>query len=199
MAGEVGPRERSSERAYDDRAHDDLIAAVQRRVAALAATARRAFTTDAHDLFDAYLEALPDAERDAHRCAACRRFVERYGHLATIGDDGVLRPLLWDGDDASPSYGAAVRALADRVAKAKVTGVFVSGATVWGKPEAGGWTHLHVRPPETLVQPASAIEGRDESTASGYSLSASSKTWTCTLRVTAKGGLRSTVALDRWD
>jgi hypothetical protein len=46
---------------------------------------------------------------------------------------------------------------------------------------------------------SATIEGRDEATACGYLLSAGAKAWTCTLRITAKGGLRSTVQLDRWD
>lgn len=53
------------------------------------------FTTDATGLFDAYLEALPEASRQHYRCRACQRFLEKYGGLATIGDDGRLTVALW--------------------------------------------------------------------------------------------------------
>ncbi|MFK5282546.1 hypothetical protein ACI3PL_23585, partial [Lacticaseibacillus paracasei] len=49
------------------------------------------FTTDAEDLWGLYLGTFADpTERQYHNCHACRQFVERFGALATIGDDGMV-------------------------------------------------------------------------------------------------------------
>ena len=57
------------------------------------------FTTDAEGLWDAYLGAFPAADRQFHSCNSCRRFVETYGALVTIAEDGSATPAMWDTDD----------------------------------------------------------------------------------------------------
>ncbi|ATQ74942.1 hypothetical protein CR152_10690 [Massilia violaceinigra] len=49
------------------------------------------FRTDASGLYDIYLASFTDPDiRRQHSCACCRTFIERFGGLATVGDDGVL-------------------------------------------------------------------------------------------------------------
>lgn len=124
------------------------------------------FTTDAADLFLAFLAALPDHERQHHTCHACRRFVEQYGGLVTIDGDGRTLPVMWP-PDAPGFYGPALEAAARIVRKAKVTGAFLSRLPVWGQPVTGKWHHMAVTPPPALVsrlpRPSEAMaEKREE-------------------------------------
>lgn len=110
------------------------------------------FTTDAEDLWGLYLGTFADpTERQYHNCHACRQFVERFGALATIGDDGMVAPAVWHEDDAPEAYRPALAAMAKAVRRAKVTGVFLSSDAVWGTPETGVWHHLAVRPAASMV------------------------------------------------
>ena len=103
----------------------------------------RWFTTDAAGLYDLYLSQLP-GERQIHTCAACRRFIETFGALATLTDKGAIEPALWRETDVPPFYQPAIRALAEAVGRASVTGPFLTRATTWGKPLTGFWAHLAV-------------------------------------------------------
>lgn len=110
------------------------------------------FTTDAAGMFDAYLAAFDaDGERQHHNCHACKSFIERYGGLVTIDAAGRTAPAVWHEDDADDAYRPAVAALAKRVRRAKVTGVFLSSDRTWGQPVTGEWRHLAVTPPPAMV------------------------------------------------
>lgn len=53
------------------------------------------FTTDAHTLWDAYLENLTPSRRQHYNCSCCRRFIEKFGGLVTIDESGQTYPVLW--------------------------------------------------------------------------------------------------------
>src|SRR5690606_7921028 len=53
------------------------------------------FMTDAEGLNDLYLDSLP-SERQVHNCHACRRFIEVYGGLVAINDEGETVPAMWN-------------------------------------------------------------------------------------------------------
>lgn len=107
------------------------------------------FTTDAAELFEAFLAGLPEAERQGYRCGACRGFVESCGGLVSIDEKGRAEPLLW-APGVPDFFAASVEGLRQRVRAAEVTGVFLSSAEVWGRPVTGPWTHLHGRPAAAL-------------------------------------------------
>lgn len=109
------------------------------------------FTTDADGLFAAYLAAFQVENRQHHTCHACRRFIERFGGLVTINEQGRTESALWHADDADGLYAAAIAAMAQLVRKAKVTGVFLASETVWGQPLTGVWRHMAVTPPAARV------------------------------------------------
>lgn len=110
------------------------------------------FTTDASGLWELYLDSFVGAaERQYHTCHACRHFIQRFGGLATIGDDGTLTPAIWNEDDAPLAYRPALNAMWHAVRRAKVTGVFLSSDPVWGSPVTGVWHHLAVRPTAAMV------------------------------------------------
>lgn len=111
------------------------------------------FTTDAAGLFDAYLSGFPVERRQHYNCHACRRFIERYGNLATIADDGSVQSLLWVDDWIPIFFGKSFAAMSAAVRRAKVTGVFLSSDNTWGQPRTGEWTHLSGSPPKVFSHP----------------------------------------------
>ena len=114
------------------------------------------FTTDAANLFDVFLGALPDGSRQHYTCHACRRFVNTYGGLVAIDPDGGTVPVMWDGK-ADAFFGPAVAALRSAVRSAKVTGVFLSSDPAWGLPVNVSkvapfqWHHMAVTPPRSRL------------------------------------------------
>src|SRR5688572_29759784 len=61
------------------------------------------FTTSASGLYDAFLSMLPENVKQHYTCQACRRFVDTYGGLVTIRDDGQQIPVFWD-ESWSPEF-----------------------------------------------------------------------------------------------
>lgn len=140
QSGNVGDAEY---RAYLDR--------IQTRFDTAMSTASVVFTTDAEGLFDTYLMNLPEAERKHCTCHACRVFIERFGGLVTIAEDGSTDSPIWHEDDAPAMYQTAARELRKRARKGKVTGVFRAEDVVWGQPNTGPWVHFAVKPPAHMV------------------------------------------------
>lgn len=109
------------------------------------------FTTDASELYEAFLTAIPEGDRQTHNCHACRDFVRKFGGLVTIDEQGRTNPLLWD-PEMAPSYlRSSVEDLARRVRRARVTGVFLCSDKRWGQPVTGAWRHLAIVPPKSLL------------------------------------------------
>lgn len=106
------------------------------------------FKTNIVDLFDTYLDALPQENRQYHTCSCCRNFVNRFGDLVTISESGVVESAVWNLEDTPEYYHNAVNAVTNKIRKAKVTTSFLSSDTEWGSPVTGIWRHL------SLVQPA---------------------------------------------
>lgn len=121
------------------------------------------FTTDAEELFPAYLNALPEHERQHHTCNACRHFVERFGGLVTISTTGIATSAMWNVEDAPELYKASIEAMLKIIRRSKVTGVFLSSDSVWGQPVTGIWQHLSVRP--QIVYKATALKNASQAMA----------------------------------
>jgi hypothetical protein len=122
------------------------------------------FVTDASALYDGFLAALSPEMRHNHACAACRRFVDTFGALATIGARGELRSWLWHAPGIPARYAAAVQAMARRVDDARITGVALTSQRVWGLPENRSlrtgvtWRHIAIEPPAALVHGVSPVQ-----------------------------------------
>lgn len=131
---------------YHDGDYDAFLGRVNERFLANCDSGKSPlFTTDAEGLWDLYLDSFPDpTERQYHNCHACRQFIERFGALAVIGDDGRVSSAIWNEDDAPASYRPALAAMSKAVRRAKVTGVFLSDGPVLGTPETGEWHHFHI-------------------------------------------------------
>lgn len=97
------------------------------------------FTTDAEGLWALYLKAFPVSQRKYNSCSSCKRFIETYGGLVTIDEEGRTQSAFWDAAATGTHESKAFASIAKCVNKAKVTGVFLSKAQVWGQPETGDW------------------------------------------------------------
>lgn len=140
--------------AYDEYSYLDEMAGY---FAAATTNVKHLFRTNATGLWDAYLNAFPADERQHHNCNACRRFIETYGSLVVIREDGSTYSPFWGVAPVDPLYNYAFGVLGAIIAKARVTGVFASSEKVWGLPKNRDhkhnctWHHLAVTPDAVLV------------------------------------------------
>lgn len=126
-------------------------ASIKERFSAVVGNGLPLFTTDADGLFDIFLANLPAEARQHYTCNACKHFVHRYGGLVYIADSGVATPAIWDEAAVPKFFRDSVKLMKKAVAKAKVTGVFLSGNAVLGHPVTGSWEHMSVALPRRMV------------------------------------------------
>lgn len=128
------------------------------------------FTTDATGLYELFLSAIPAHRSQHYQCRACRKFVERYGHLVTIGEDGRTHSLLWTGDRGS-FFREADRRLRMAVETASINGVFLSSERTWGLASNTShksgveWHHLHIQPSGEMVRRGSPLKTDEQAMA----------------------------------
>lgn len=120
-----------------DNAYASLEKSIAQRIASLKGPL---FTTDAADLWKVYLDNLP-SDRQHYNCTCCRRFIEKYGTLAAHDRDGQSRTSLWE-VIPDPFFAESLALMHIRVMDARITGVFINDAAVWGTPQTGPWSHL---------------------------------------------------------
>ncbi len=88
----------------DDQEYAGFIYRMNRRLNNLIEAGEPLFVTNA-ELWPPYLRSFASLEeRQYHTCSACRHFMERYGGLATISEDGVVTPVFWNHRDAPVDY-----------------------------------------------------------------------------------------------
>lgn len=127
----------------DDTEYHGFLHRLQARFVANTEVFRRPlFLVDAPDLWDVYLTAFPENERQFHNCSACRRFVREAGRLVVIEEDGSHRSALWHAEDAPGFYTVPVAMAAQTVAKAQVISPFKTRELILGYPHTGPWRHM---------------------------------------------------------
>lgn len=123
------------------------------------------FVVRAEGLYVAYLDNLP-AERQVHTCWHCKRFIETYGALVTIADDGHIESAFWDADSVPEFYRASVKAMSAMVKRARVQSPFLCSESIWGSPTTGDWTHFATPSPavyrERLLTDGQAMAAKRE-------------------------------------
>ena len=97
--------------------------------------------TDVSGLFEKFLAFLP-SDSQHYKCKCCKSFIENYGGLVAINDDGSSTPILWDAEGVPEFFKKSVSVLNESVKRANVVGPFYSKEQVWGTPTSGGWSHL---------------------------------------------------------
>lgn len=100
------------------------------------------FTTDISGLWDMFMYNIPASDRQHHNCHACRKFVETFGGLVTIGVlTGNTESAIWSTNGAPAYYERAMETMKTIVEAATVSGVFLHKSDTWGTPVTGDWHH----------------------------------------------------------
>lgn len=90
------------------RGMDSLMTAMQAKADENSRTGLLFFSdlgADRYLIYNTWLEGIPEGDRKVFDCRACRRFLNRYGSLCIINDDGTLKPLFWSAEDPKlPPY-----------------------------------------------------------------------------------------------
>jgi hypothetical protein len=107
------------------------------------------FTTDSEGLFEVFLDNLPPEYRQFYTCHSCRHFVNRFGGLVTIKDNGEAVSALWT--DVPDFFSKSISAMNKMVLKSKVNGVFLSSIKILGEPVTGKWHHMAIDLPAKYV------------------------------------------------
>lgn len=98
------------------------------------------------ELFDIFLNHLPEERRQWHNCNTCKDFFNRYGGLAIINDDGSLTSLLWHHAPGCPEvYEKVLSELCEVVESRAIDHAFfglVNADLELGVREKGGHSHF---------------------------------------------------------
>lgn len=136
--------------AGDDH-YEAFLARMNARFSAIAAERGALFTTNAEGLWETYLGHFAPHDQQYHNCNACRHFIERFGGLVFIDDNGVTTPAMWNGGEADIDCAPSIIAMQYAVGRAEVTGVFLSSEKTLGQPVTGIWRHLSATLPAAMV------------------------------------------------
>lgn len=112
---------------------------------------------DPEAMWNAYLSSFPPENRQFHNCNCCKRFIQSYGGLVVISEDGRTSPAIQPPEGSPAAEQSAIEAVAKIVRKAKVVGVFLSSEAMLGNPTTGLWRHLHVKLGRTILLKNKAI------------------------------------------
>lgn len=137
-----------------DDCYDLLLSGIRQSFYASISKDEPLFTTNANDrsgndLYDIFLENLPVEARQHYNCRTCRNFVNRYGGLVKVTDNGSIEPIMWHYYPAFFTDAAA--ALFQFVKKSKITGVFITEEKRLGIPKTGVWEHMSVDMPKDMI------------------------------------------------
>ncbi len=137
----------------------NLSTARQNGIARVFNTSLRGSHNGFNGLWQQYLAGFPEEQRAYHNCSACRRFVERYGHLVTLDEVGNATPLFFADEYTDDIHREAARNVRVRLGQARVTGVYVSTKDAWvlnNKTDNPIWHHYGIpRLPRDLIFPRS--------------------------------------------
>ena len=142
---------------HEDPMYDEYLQRIQQRFLANIKGGQPLFTTNATDLWETYLWSFSEDVRQFHNCHVCKTFIARFGGLVTIDQQGRSSSAIWHEDDAPNDYKSTVSQMVKMLARAKVTGVFLSSEKVWGLPVTGVWRHFAVTPPKESVYRRSVL------------------------------------------
>lgn len=109
------------------------------------------FKTNADGLYESYLANIPEEARQHYTCFACNNFIERFGSLVFLDENGCQQSLMWDAESVPVFFRNAVKEMQNKVENAQIQGVFLTGEKTLGEPVTGIWTHLHMTLPQEMV------------------------------------------------
>lgn len=107
------------------------------------------FFTNCNNLYDIFLNNLPVEARNHYNCNACRNFINRYGNLVRVDEDGVIHPAMLFG--SWPSFFTdSLRAMDKAISNSKITHPFITSEKRLGIPKTGIWSHMAVDVPRDM-------------------------------------------------
>lgn len=133
----------------DSLAYQELCESIKNRARHLCSEGQWMYRTDVTCLVDMFLIGIPANKRQHYNCNACRSFINRFGGLVLISDDGVISSVMWSMLQ-NPFFQESILWMRRAIESATVSGVFIpeSGTDVLGTPVTGPWTHFHCELPE---------------------------------------------------
>ena len=133
---------------YEDEQYDLLLAGVETSLEVHTENGEPLFRTDAENLYEYFLNEIPEESRQTYNCNTCRQFVNTYGGLVTIDENGELHPVMWD--RVPEFFEEAAHQVKRAIRRASVTGVFVTDQERLGVTEKNGFPHLSAKVPSKL-------------------------------------------------
>lgn len=109
------------------------------------------FRTSASDLFDTFLYYLPDACKQEYTCRACKHFVDRFGGLVFIKDDGTTESAIWNIENIPGMFIEPITQMKEIVESAQVQDIFVSDYVDLGTYDTNGFHHFSVKLPRVMI------------------------------------------------
>lgn len=95
-------------------------------------------------LWDIFIGSFPEEKRQTYNCRTCRHFIERFGGIVVLHEDGSCKSALWY-PVKTPMFMDVAKNMSIFVQHRAVKGVFISDCAVLGVPETDGWTHLYAK------------------------------------------------------
>ena len=136
------------ERDHDG--YDHLLSAIRKSFGDATASKEPLFTTSADTLYDIFLNNLPEEARQHYNCRSCRHWMNRYGGLVTISDNGTVLPIMFMAD-IPDFFRDAVDEVIRAIIASKVTGVFLTSDKHLGVEQSNGWYHMYVNSPKHII------------------------------------------------
>ncbi|MGL4572660.1 MAG: YfaP family protein [Clostridium sp.] len=96
-------------------------------------------------LWDTYLKNIPEEGQQHYNCNACKHFITRYANLVIVNNEGEIKSLLWDENQAPIFFKKAAKELRKVVENASIKNMFLSDERTLGIPKTGEWTHYSVK------------------------------------------------------
>lgn len=109
------------------------------------------FRTDATGLFDTFLQYIPDTYKQEYTCRACQHFVDRFGGLVFIKEDGTTESAIWNVDNIPGMFQEPIAQMKEIVESANVQDVFVSDYVNLGTFDTNGFHHFSVNLPRIML------------------------------------------------
>lgn len=109
------------------------------------------FKTSVSSLFDTFLQYLPDSCRQEYTCRTCQHFVDRFGGLVFIKEDGTTESAVWNVDNIPGMFQEPIVQMKTIVESAQVQDVFVSDYVDLGTFDTNGFHHFSAKLPRTMI------------------------------------------------
>lgn len=129
--------------AAQDRQYNELLASVKDSFRQFAG--QPLFVTDQNNLFSVYLDGINSVDRQHYNCHECRRFLNRFGSLVSVDDDGNAIPVMWKFEPPK-FFQNTLYKMWNNVVDSRIVDTFVpdSRELSFGTQTTGLWSHFSV-------------------------------------------------------